>query len=103
MSTEPNIHDAIDKFRTIILDKLFLEVKYENLINSNFLNSFNAQYGFMPYTSSLNKEEILGILKNFDLKTQAEFFDCYADFYKNSISPEILKYTQDLKICTELE
>ena len=67
------------------------------------MNSFNAQYGFMPYTSSLNKEEILGLLKNFDLKTQAEFFDCYADFYKNSISPEMLKYTQDLKICVGLE
>ena len=88
--------------RQSITEKIFSQIDYSTIINKDFLNAFNAKYGFMPYPDSLDKFSIFELVKNFDVQKQSDFFDLYCDFYKNSLTPEILKYQEDFKKCVEM-
>lgn len=92
----------INVSRQFITEKIFSQIDYSTLINKDFLNTFNAKYGFTPYPDFLDKFSIFELVKNFDVQKQSDFFDLYCDFYKNSLTPEILKYQEDFKKCVEM-
>jgi hypothetical protein len=99
-----DIHGTVQKFHSIILDKVQVSLDYSNLINQDFLKVFSDRYGFdLPFSSFSNKDKIFDVIRHFDLKTQSDFFNCYVDFYKDNISSDILKFSKDLKTCVGLE